>query len=99
MDRSSARNDTEVTQVECQHPPTTSLSASHDRGVGEPKRISVARDHRRGNRDAHAPGLRAVRGILAVSLWRLMQRFQDHRDPHVISAFNKLATILPPPVA
>jgi len=28
-----------------------------------------------------------------------MQRFQDHRDPHVISAFNKLATILPPPVA
>jgi predicted DNA-binding transcriptional regulator YafY len=30
---------------------------------------------------------------------RLMQRFQDHRDPHVISAFNKLATILPPPIA
>lgn len=38
----------------------------------------------------------------AVTLFlsaRLMQRFQDHRDPHVISAFNKLATILPPPVA
>jgi predicted DNA-binding transcriptional regulator YafY len=38
----------------------------------------------------------------AVTLFlsaRLMQRFQDHRDPHVISAFNKLATILPPPIA
>jgi len=38
----------------------------------------------------------------AVTLFlsaRLMQRFQDHHDPHVTSAFNKLATILPPPIA
>ena len=30
---------------------------------------------------------------------RLMQRFQDHRDDHVVEAFNKLASILPPPLA
>ena len=38
----------------------------------------------------------------AVTLFlsaRLMQRFQDHRDPHVVSAFNKLASIVPPPIA
>ena len=38
----------------------------------------------------------------AVTLFlstRLMARYQDHRDPHVISAFNKLASILPGLVA
>jgi predicted DNA-binding transcriptional regulator YafY len=30
---------------------------------------------------------------------RLMQRFQDYRDPHVIGAFTKLTGILPPPFA
>jgi predicted DNA-binding transcriptional regulator YafY len=38
----------------------------------------------------------------AVALFlstRLMQRFQDHRDEHVVDAFGKLASILPPPVA
>src|SRR5207302_4478573 len=30
---------------------------------------------------------------------RLMARYQDHRDPHVISAFNKLASILPTLIA
>jgi hypothetical protein len=30
---------------------------------------------------------------------RLMQRLQDHRDPHVISDFDKLATVLPSPIA
>lgn len=38
----------------------------------------------------------------AVSLFlstRLMQRSQDHRDEHVVSAFNKLASILPQPFA
>jgi proteasome accessory factor B len=38
----------------------------------------------------------------AVTLFlstRLMQRFQDHRDDHLVDAFNKLATILPPPLA
>lgn len=38
----------------------------------------------------------------AVTLFlstRLMARYQDHRDPHVIAAFNKLASILPQLVA
>ena len=38
----------------------------------------------------------------AVTLFlstRLMARYQDRRDPHVISAFNKLASILPTPIA
>jgi predicted DNA-binding transcriptional regulator YafY len=38
----------------------------------------------------------------AVTLFlsaRLMQRFQDHRDPHVVSAIDKLANILPIPIA
>jgi predicted DNA-binding transcriptional regulator YafY len=38
----------------------------------------------------------------AVTLFlsaRLMARYQDHRDPHVISPFNKLATVLPGPIA
>jgi predicted DNA-binding transcriptional regulator YafY len=38
----------------------------------------------------------------AVTLFlsaRLMQRRQDHRDPHVISDFDKLATVLPSPIA
>src|SRR5262245_14483046 len=38
----------------------------------------------------------------AVTLFlstRLMARFQDHRDPHVIATFSKLASILPPPIA
>src|SRR5262245_36447051 len=38
----------------------------------------------------------------AVTLFlsaRLMARYQDHRDPHVIAAFNKLASILPEPIA
>jgi len=30
---------------------------------------------------------------------RLMQRFQDRRDVHLVDAFNKLASILPPPLA
>jgi proteasome accessory factor B len=30
---------------------------------------------------------------------RLMARYQDHRDPHVISTFNKLASILPTLIA
>jgi predicted DNA-binding transcriptional regulator YafY len=37
----------------------------------------------------------------AVTLFlsvRLMARYQDHRDPHVISAFAKLASILPAPI-
>jgi hypothetical protein len=29
---------------------------------------------------------------------RLMARYQDHRDPHVISACGKLASILPAPI-
>jgi proteasome accessory factor B len=38
----------------------------------------------------------------AVTLFlsaRLMDRFRDRRDPHVISTFNKLASILPLPIA
>jgi predicted DNA-binding transcriptional regulator YafY len=38
----------------------------------------------------------------AVTLFlsaRLMARYADKRDQHVISAFNKLASILPPPLA
>jgi predicted DNA-binding transcriptional regulator YafY len=38
----------------------------------------------------------------AVTLFlsaRLMQRHQDHLDPHVVSAYEKLASILPAPVA
>lgn len=38
----------------------------------------------------------------AVTLFlsaRLMERYQDRRNPHVVSAFNKLASILPAPVA
>ena len=38
----------------------------------------------------------------AVTLFlstRLMARYEDRRDPHVISAFNKLASILPTPIA
>jgi len=38
----------------------------------------------------------------AVNLFlstRLMQRFQEQRDEHVLDAFNKLASILPQPVA
>lgn len=38
----------------------------------------------------------------AVTLFlsaRLMQRYQSHRDPHVASAFKKLASVLPAPVA
>lgn len=38
----------------------------------------------------------------AVTLFlstRLMARYQDYRDPHVLSAFNKLASILPTPIA
>lgn len=38
----------------------------------------------------------------AVTLFlsaRLMERYQDHRDPHVIGAFSKLASILPAPIA
>jgi predicted DNA-binding transcriptional regulator YafY len=30
---------------------------------------------------------------------RLMARYQDYRDPHVVSAFHKLASILPAPIA
>jgi predicted DNA-binding transcriptional regulator YafY len=40
--------------------------------------------------------LEAVTLFLSV---RLMARYQDHRDPHVIAAFNKLASILPAPIA
>ncbi len=38
----------------------------------------------------------------AVTLFlstRLMARFQDHRDPHVIATISKLASILPAPIA
>src|SRR5437870_13197564 len=38
----------------------------------------------------------------AVTLFlstRLMARYQDRRDPHVIPAFNKLASILPTAIA
>jgi predicted DNA-binding transcriptional regulator YafY len=38
----------------------------------------------------------------AVTLFlsaRLVARYQDRRDPHVISLFNKLATIVPTPIA
>jgi predicted DNA-binding transcriptional regulator YafY len=38
----------------------------------------------------------------AVTLFlstRLMARYQDRRDPHVVSAFNKLASVLPAPIA
>lgn len=38
----------------------------------------------------------------AVTLFlsaRLMARYQDHQDPHVISLFNKLASIVPAPIA
>lgn len=38
----------------------------------------------------------------AVTLFlsaRLMERYQDRRNPHVVSAFNKLGSILPAPVA
>jgi proteasome accessory factor B len=37
----------------------------------------------------------------AVTLFlsaRVMARYQDRRDPHVISAFGKLASSLPPPI-
>lgn len=38
-------------------------------------------------------------GVTLFLSARLMTRYQDYRDPHVVSAFNKLATILPTPVA
>lgn len=38
-------------------------------------------------------------GVTLFLAARLMDRFQDRSDPHVVTAFEKLATVLPPPLA
>jgi predicted DNA-binding transcriptional regulator YafY len=43
--------------------------------------------------------LTLLEGVTLFLSTRLMARYQDHRDPHVIATFNKLASILPPPIA
>jgi predicted DNA-binding transcriptional regulator YafY len=73
------------------------------RALEEEVGVAVWQDGRRfgAERTSFLPPLKPTlqEAITLFLSTRLMARYQDHRDPHVISTINKLASILPTLIA